>query len=134
MAWGKEDRLQISVVNYLEAAYRDLLVFHVPNGGNRNRLEAIKFKNMGVKAGAPDLILIPSKSNRGIHPFYFIELKADTRQSKTQLVFENECLVRGVGYAVCHSVEDVELALKAWQIDRGKPPVFNLERAASKVF
>ena len=38
-------------------AYRDLL-FHVPNGGTRNKIEAAKFKAMGVRPGIPDFLFI----------------------------------------------------------------------------
>lgn len=33
-------------------------LFHVPNGGLRNKREATKFKAMGVIAGIPDLVLV----------------------------------------------------------------------------
>ena len=39
-------------------AYPDLeLLYHVPNGGSRNKAEASKLKRMGVRAGVPDLVL-----------------------------------------------------------------------------
>ena len=47
-------------------------LFHVPNGGYRNKREAGKFKAMGVKAGVLDL-WFPVK--RGIYPGLIIELK-----------------------------------------------------------
>lgn len=46
--------------------------YHVPNGGYRNPIEAVKFKRMGVKAGVPD-ICIPL-ARKGYHGLY-IELK-----------------------------------------------------------
>ena len=33
------------------------LLYHCPNGGSRNKAEAVKLKQMGVKAGIPDLCL-----------------------------------------------------------------------------
>ncbi|CEN23149.1 VRR-NUC domain-containing protein [Paraclostridium sordellii] len=48
------------------------MIFHVPNGGSRNRLEAINLKKQGVKAGVPDLFL--PKSNGKYHGL-FIEMK-----------------------------------------------------------
>lgn len=33
------------------------LLFHVPNGGKRSKVEAARFKAMGVQAGVPDLFL-----------------------------------------------------------------------------
>lgn len=47
---------------------------HIPNGGSRNVLEAVKLKRMGVKPGVPDLCL-PFPSN-GYHGLY-IEMKSE---------------------------------------------------------
>ena len=33
------------------------LLYHIPNGGSRHRLEAIHLKQQGVRAGVPDLCL-----------------------------------------------------------------------------
>lgn len=33
------------------------LIYHVPNGGHRHKLVAVKLKEQGVKAGVPDLVL-----------------------------------------------------------------------------
>ena len=48
------------------------LLFHVPNGGSRGKVEAARFKAEGVKAGVPDLFLPVA---RGIWHGLFIELK-----------------------------------------------------------
>lgn len=50
----------------------NIIFYHVPNGGYRDYLEAVKFKRMGVKAGVPD-ICIPI-ARKGHHGLY-IELK-----------------------------------------------------------
>ena len=34
-----------------------MMLFHVPNGGNRNVREAVRLKRQGVKAGIPDIYL-----------------------------------------------------------------------------
>ena len=48
------------------------MLFHIPNGGNRNIITAKKLKAEGVKKGVPDLCLpIP----RGEHHGLFVELK-----------------------------------------------------------
>ncbi len=44
-------------VKYGSGRLSDYL-FHIPNGGSRNIIEAAKFKKLGVKAGVPDLQLI----------------------------------------------------------------------------
>lgn len=48
-------------------------LIHVPNGGSRNKIEAAKFKAMGLRAGVPDLLLVmPSTDHHGL----WIELKS----------------------------------------------------------
>lgn len=48
------------------------LMFHVPNGGSRNRIEAARLKAQGVKPGVPDIFLpVARKGRHGL----FIELK-----------------------------------------------------------
>lgn len=58
------------------------LMFHIPNGGSRNKLEAANLKRQGVKAGVPDLFLPVS---RGGYHGLFIELKyGKTSQPKNK--------------------------------------------------
>ena len=47
-------------------------IYHVPNGGSRNRIEAANLKEEGVKAGVPDLEL---PAARGRYTGLHIELK-----------------------------------------------------------
>ncbi|MGV8917811.1 MAG: VRR-NUC domain-containing protein [Pseudomonas sp.] len=49
------------------------LIYHVPNGGLRNKLVAIKLKGQGVKAGIPDLVLPMA---RGGYFGMYLEFKA----------------------------------------------------------
>lgn len=58
------------------------MLFHVPNGGSRDRREAARLKAQGVRAGVPDLCLpVPSGAYHGL----FIELKAGkTRHPKSR--------------------------------------------------
>lgn len=48
------------------------LLYHVPNGGSRNKAEAARLHAEGVKAGVPDLCLPVARG--GFHGLY-IELK-----------------------------------------------------------
>ena len=52
---GEEDLDQINVVNWFRFQYKDVLIYHCPNGGRRNVREAVKLQRMGVVAGIPDL-------------------------------------------------------------------------------
>lgn len=49
------------------------LIYHVPNGGHRHKLVAVKLKGQGVKAGVPDLVLPMA---RGGYFGLYIEFKA----------------------------------------------------------
>lgn len=52
---GKESKLQESAINYLR--YEGYFCIHVPNGGSRNVIEAVKLKKQGVTAGACDILI-----------------------------------------------------------------------------
>ena len=38
-------------------------MFHIPNGGSRNKVEAANLKRQGVKPGVPDIFLPVAKGN-----------------------------------------------------------------------
>lgn len=65
-------------------------IFSVPNGGTRNKAEAIKLKSTGLMAGVADLIVLMDEP-------IFIEVKTDTgTQSSKQKEFEK--IVKDLGY------------------------------------
>lgn len=101
-----EDSLQKTIIKYWDLKYpkwKKRLV-HAPNGGKRNAIEAAKFKQMGVRAGFPDLILlIPNK----FYPFCGIELKIKTgRQSESQKAYQKEFESIGAKYVVVRSLDE----------------------------
>ena len=55
------------------------LLYHIPNGGNRSKAEAGRFKAEGVKAGVPDICLPVA---RGCFHGLYVELKRE-KGSKT---------------------------------------------------
>ncbi|CEN86387.1 VRR-NUC domain-containing protein [Paraclostridium sordellii] len=70
---ASEQMLLMQWCNLQKFKYPELeLIFHIPNGGSRNRLEATNLKKQGVKAGVPDLFL--PKANSKYHGL-FIEMK-----------------------------------------------------------
>lgn len=77
-AMRSEDTEQINVVswaNWNANRYPELRwLFHVPNGGSRNKQEAVKFKQMGVKAGVSDLCLPYPKGSYCFRPLTGISL------------------------------------------------------------
>ena len=107
-AMRSEDTEQINVVswaNWNMNRYPELRwLFHVPNGGSRNRAEAVKFKQMGVKAGVSDLCLpYPKGSYCGL----FVEMKfGNNRQQDTQKEFLADMAAAGHFVATCYSAEE----------------------------
>lgn len=76
-----EDLNQIFIMSLLHkiGINNDLIAWHCPNGGSRNKTEAGKLKAMGVLAGVPDLTIM------GRQKIIFIELKIGNGQiSKEQ--------------------------------------------------
>ena len=81
------------------------LLFHIPNGGSRNKAEAGRFKAEGVKAGVPDLLLPVAKG--GYHGL-FIELKRldGGRVSTEQKAWMDKLKGQGYRAAVCRGWEE----------------------------
>ena len=120
-----EDTEQINVVSWAGwnmNRYPELKwLFHVPNGGSRNKQEAVKFKQMGVKAGVSDLCLPYPK---GIYCGLFIEMKyGNNRQQDTQKEFLADMVAAGHFVATCYSAEEAievikkYLSLNSWRMN-----------------
>lgn len=82
----------------------DKLLFAVPNGGSRHKIEAANMKRQGVKAGVADVILqIPKKGFASL----CLEFKTKTgRQSKEQREYQKQVEMAGSKYVVVRSVEE----------------------------
>ena len=68
----KESTEQIILVNRIRQLYPDVLIFAIPNGGQRSITEAVRLKAEGVLAGVPDLFL--ARADASSHGL-FIEMK-----------------------------------------------------------
>lgn len=102
-----EDTEQAAVIQWAQyhtGRYPELKwLHHCPNGGSRNRLEAVKLKQMGVKAGVADLCLPYPK---GIYCGLYIEMKyGQNRQQVTQKEFLKDMAVAGHFVATCYSAD-----------------------------
>lgn len=107
-AMRSEDTEQMAVIQWAtlrQQAYPELKwLHHCPNGGSRNKLEAIKFKQLGVKAGVADLHLPVPKG--GYHGLY-IEMKyGKNKLQKSQVEFLRDMAAAGHYVATCYSAED----------------------------
>lgn len=102
-----EDTEQIALFIWANAnvkKYPELRwLHHIPNGGKRNRQEAVKFKQMGVKAGVSDIFLPFPK---GAYCGLYIEMKyGKNKPTETQIEFmkavsDNYCV------EVCYSAKE----------------------------
>ena len=116
MICGSEDDEQQMIVEwagYMSSKYPELqLLYHVPNGGSRNRLEAVKFKRMGVKAGVPDLVLpVP----RGGYAGAYIELKVGkNKPSENQKEWLEKLEAQGYFVTVCYGSLEAEKCLEEY--------------------
>lgn len=80
------------------------MLFHIPNGGSRNAIEAANLKRQGVKAGVPDILLPVA---RGEFHGMAIEMKAGkNRPTKEQLRWLANLTRQGYFVAVCYSWEE----------------------------
>ncbi|MDD1976948.1 VRR-NUC domain-containing protein [Pseudomonas tussilaginis] len=91
------------------------LIYHVPNGGHRHKLVALKLKEQGVKAGVPDLVLPMA---RGGHFGLYIEFKAkppfDAAVSPSQDAYIQALLEQGYLAIVCRGAIDAIEAIRAY--------------------
>lgn len=124
-AMRSEDTEQIAVIQwatYQMNVYPELKwLHHCPNGGSRNRNEAVKLKQMGVKAGVSDLCLPYPK---GIYCGLYIEMKfGDNRQQASQKEFLKDMAEAGHFVATCYSAEEAievikkYLSLNSWRMN-----------------
>jgi hypothetical protein len=96
-----EDRLQQECYMWFHNTYPELrgLLFHVPNGGNRNAIEGKKFKLIGVVSGVSDLLFLYKGKT------YCFELKKISGyQSNNQLKWQNTVENQGFKYYIVRDV------------------------------
>ena len=82
------------------------LLYHIPNGGSRNAIEAANLKKQGVKAGVPDICLpVP---NKGYHGLY-IELKyGKNKPSENQKQWIKALDKQGYRAVVCYGCVEAQ--------------------------
>lgn len=115
-ALRSEDTEQINVIQWAGwnmNRYPELKwLHHCPNGGSRNRNEAVKFKQMGVRAGVSDLCLPYPK---GMYCGLYIEMKyGDNRLQDTQKEFLADMAEAGHFVVTCYSAEEAVRILEEY--------------------
>ena len=99
-----EQALQYECVKWMKRHLaKEVVFFHVPNGGKRSRREGAIFKAIGVVAGVPDLIILW----RGVQ--IAIELKAG-KGSSTEEQKDMQERLKAIGWHVaeCRSLQEFQ--------------------------
>lgn len=103
---NEEARIQTEFFNKVPLFFPSLpdrLLFAVPNGGSRHKIEAANMKRQGVKSGVADVILqIPKKGYASL----CLEFKTSTgKQSAEQKEYQRQVELAGSKYVIVRSVE-----------------------------
>jgi hypothetical protein len=90
----------------------DAIYHHSPNeldmAGAEAARQIAKARKLGTKPGWPDIEIIWQRRA------YFLEVKADSRQSDAQKDIQRDLARAGACYAVVRSVTEAEAILKSW--------------------
>lgn len=101
---NEEARIQTEFFNQVPLFFPtlpDRLLFAVPNGGSRHKIEAANMKRQGVKRGVADVILqVPKKGYASL----CLEFKTPTgKQSDEQKEYQRQVELAGSKYVVVRS-------------------------------
>lgn len=108
-----EQEALITWCRIFENRYPELkMIYHIPNGGSRNRLEAANLKRQGVKAGVPDLCLPVPKD--GYHGLY-IEMKyGKNKPTDNQEEWMERLRQYGYRTVVCYGADEARETIKQY--------------------
>lgn len=100
---NEESRIQKACVRWFRLQYPRLVLFAIPNGGNRNAVTGAILKSEGVLAGVSDLMLMhPAGGYHGL----CIEMKTPKgRQQESQKQFQRQAEAAGYKYIICRSLD-----------------------------
>lgn len=107
-----ESALQKDCVQWFRYQYPRLarLLFSVPNGGKRGKVEAAILKAEGAVSGVSDLILLVSN---GVYHSLCIEMKQGKgKQSENQKEWQKAAELYNNKYVVCNSFENFTETVK----------------------
>jgi hypothetical protein len=118
-----EEIIHRAVVDHLRArGVPGLVWWHTPNGarlgGRRNKrgvpIQALRFKELGVRAGVSDLILL----HRG--RMFALELKTESgRPTEAQMEFVSNVNSAGGFATIASGIDQALKVLKTWGLVRG---------------
>lgn len=109
-----ESELQRMCIRWFRYQYRCIarLLFAVPNGGARNRVEAAIMKGEGVTAGVSDVILLYSN---GEYSSLCIEFKTEKgRQTALQKEWQKLAEMYGNRYEICRTFDEFKSLIECY--------------------
>lgn len=110
-----EQQIHKAVIQHLDQrGVRGLWFTHIPNGGFRRPIEAAIFKGLGLKPGAPDLLIV--HDGRA----YFLELKAtDGKLTMPQVNCHSALRAAGAAVATAYGLDEALRQLEVWGLLAG---------------
>lgn len=108
-----EQKALMQWAKWQEGRYPELkLLYHCPNGGTRNKLEAANLKRQGVKAGVPDLFLpVPRNNKHGL----FLEMKVGRNKcTDNQKKWIRALMEQNYEVKICYSCEEAIQIIKKY--------------------
>ena len=118
-----ESNIQQACVTWfrLQFAEYSKLLFAVPNGGARSKIEAARLKAEGVTAGVTDMILLyPS----GYYHSLCIEFKThnrNSRQSEAQKEWQRAAEEAGNRYVIVRDFDEFRTAVYEYLYGKNRP-------------
>ncbi len=113
--WADIAPMPAGLAQYAGAKIGDYL-FAIPNGGKRNRIEAARFKGLGVRAGVSDLFFSFPSTGFPFKYGLYIEMKAPKPHGKAPTKKQTEFLelmvLAGYRATVCYGWDEARQAIR----------------------
>ena len=111
-----ESNIQRACVQWFRTQYiaDALMLFAVPNGGGRSKIEAGIMKAEGVTAGVSDLILLEARGGWGALCIEMKTEKKGSRQRDSQKTWQEAAEEAGNKYVIIRSLTEFQSAIKEY--------------------
>lgn len=121
----EESELQRQCVTWFRLQYPShaLMLFAVPNGGARGRVEAQIMKGEGVTAGVADLLFLEARGSYGCLCIEMKTRRKSSRQNPNQKIWQEATRKAGNCYVVVRSFEAFQEVIRQYL---ALPPLFSL--------
>ncbi len=104
---SEQQSMLIEWANLEVRKYPELkLLFHIPNGGSRNKIEAVNLKRQGVESGIPGLCLpVPRRNFHGL----YIEMKTGkNKPTDKQKEWLHDLTEQGYCTSICWGFDEAK--------------------------